>query len=99
MAPGMGHCGGGSGPGDFGDLALGSRLQPHAPDHDVLNALEQWVEKGKAPDKLIATKYNSAKGIIMTRPLCPYPQIAHYKSSGDTNDAANFECRTSNKTE
>lgn len=99
MVPGMGHCGGGSGPGDFGDLALGSRLQPHDPDHDVLSALEQWVEGGKAPDKLIATKYNSAKGIIMTRPLCPYPQIAHYQSSGDTNDAANFECRTSKKTE
>lgn len=91
MAPGVGHCGGGSGPGDFGDLALGTRLQPHDPDHDVLNALEQWVEDGKAPDKLIATKY-SEKKIVMTRPLCPYPQIAQYKGSGDSNDATNFAC-------
>ena len=27
------------------------------------------------------------------RPLCPYPQVAVYKGQGDTNDAANFECR------
>ncbi len=95
MAPGVGHCGGGSGPGDFGDLALGSRLQPHDPDHDVLSALEQWVENGKAPEKIIATKYEGAgskRNVVMTRPLCPYPQIAHYKGMGDTNDAANFAC-------
>jgi TonB family protein len=53
------------------------------------------VEKGTAPDRLIATKFvddKPEKGIAMTRPLCPYPQPATYKGSGDTNDAANFEC-------
>ena len=48
------------------------------------------------PDKIIATKNASesdnAKGAKMTRPLCPYPQSAKYKGTGDTNDAANFEC-------
>jgi hypothetical protein len=29
----------------------------------------------------------------MTRPLCPYPQVAQYQGVGSTNDAANFVCR------
>ena len=33
----------------------------------------------------------------MTRPLCPYPQVAKYKGSGDTNDAANFVCEAQKK--
>jgi len=28
-----------------------------------------------------------------TRPLCPYPQTAQYKGTGDPNDAANFTCK------
>ena len=44
-APGMGHCSGGPGPNTF----------------DALTALEQWVEKGVAPDKLIATHSTSGK--------------------------------------
>src|SRR5256885_8768607 len=35
-----------------------------------------------------------SKGAKMTRPLCPYPQIAKYKGDGDTNDAGNFVCVT-----
>jgi feruloyl esterase len=31
--------------------------------------------------------------VDMTRPLCPYPQVAHYKGTGSTNDAANFACK------
>ena len=53
------------------------------------------MEKGIAPDKLIATKFvddKPEKGVAMTRPLCPYPAAATYKGTGDTNDAANFEC-------
>jgi feruloyl esterase len=59
-------------------------------------ALENWVEKGTAPDKIIATKYktdnNPAAGVVRTRPLCPYPQVAQYKGSGSTDDASNFAC-------
>lgn len=58
---------------------------------DGLGALVDWVEKGKAPLTL------SARGTTVfpgrTRPLCAYPQYAHYKGSGDTEDAANFSCR------
>ncbi len=98
----MGHCLGGAGPNFFGqlDFSLDPKLQ-HAstatdPQHDISSALEQWVETGTAPDSITATKYvddfNPAQGVKMTRPLCPYPQIAKYKGAGDANDAANFVC-------
>ncbi|HEV8318421.1 MAG TPA: tannase/feruloyl esterase family alpha/beta hydrolase [Vicinamibacterales bacterium] len=76
MAPGMGHCGGGEGPNQF----------------DMVGALEQWVEQGRAPDQIIASQ--SAKtGAARTRPLCPYPQVAVYKGTGSTDEAANFACK------
>ena len=91
MAPGVQHCGGGPGANAFGQSALRSD-----PQHDIHEALEQWVEKGAAPDRIIATKFvnpaDHSKGAAMTRPLCPYPQFAKYKGTGETNDAANFEC-------
>jgi feruloyl esterase len=76
MVPGMGHCGGGDGTSTF----------------DMLSALEQWVEKGSAPDRINASHMTNGTA-DRTRPLCPYPQVAAYKGSGDTNDAANFICR------
>jgi feruloyl esterase len=91
MAPGVQHCGGGPGADSFGEFAPAGDAQ-----HDLYGALEQWVEKGAAPEKIIATKYvneeDEAKGVKMTRPLCPYPESAVYKGEGDTNEAANFEC-------
>ena len=94
MAPGMQHCGGGPGPSSFGQS--GNPKAPLDSQHNIYSALEQWVEKGIAPDRIIATKYvsdlNPEQGARMTRPLCPHPQVAKYKGSGDTNDAANFSC-------
>jgi len=75
MVPGMAHCGGGEGPNSF----------------DAINALDQWVEKGKAPDQILASRITDGK-VNRTRPLCPYPHIARYKGSGSTDDARNFEC-------
>ena len=76
MAPGMAHCGGGDGPNTF----------------DMVSALEQWVEQGKAPDHIVAS--HSTSGVVdRTRPLCPYPQVASFKGSGSTNEAANFVCK------
>jgi serine/threonine protein kinase len=103
MAPGMQHCYGGPGPNSFGQFdfsSLDPKVQPVStatdPQHNVSRALEQWVEKGIAPGPIIATKYandlDPSQGVKMTRPLCPYPQIAKYKGTGDTNDAANFIC-------
>ncbi len=55
---------------------------------DSLTAMEQWIEKGIPPASMIATKANAP----ISRPLCPYPQLAKYKGTGDTNDAASFAC-------
>jgi feruloyl esterase len=76
MAPGMAHCSGGTGPNSF----------------DMQAAMEQWVERGIAPEEIIATR--STNGVVdRLRPLCPYPKVAVYKGKGDTNDATNFVCR------
>jgi feruloyl esterase len=59
---------------------------------DMLTALEQWVEGKKAPESIAASR--SANGaVVRTRPLCPFPQVASYKGSGSTDDAANFVCK------
>jgi feruloyl esterase len=91
MVPGMQHCAGGPGPSSFGQMGT-----QDDPQHDIYAALEQWVEKGTAPEKIITTKYVSdadhSQGVKMTRPLCPYPQAAKYNGTGDTNDVANFSC-------
>jgi feruloyl esterase len=72
----MAHCGGGEGPNAF----------------DMLGALEQWVEQGKAPDRIVAS-HATGGAVDRTRPLCPYPQVAVYKGTGNINEAASFECK------
>jgi feruloyl esterase len=57
-----------------------------------LAALERWREAGDAPDQIPAYRVTNNR-VDMTRPLCPYPQLAVYKGVGSTNDAANFVCR------
>jgi hypothetical protein len=89
MVPGMQHCGGGPGPNDFGQngAATGD------PEHDINSALERWVDGGPAPAQIIAARYKAPGQVERTRPLCPYPQTAHYNGSGSTDDAANFVCK------
>ena len=87
MVPGMGHCGGGTGPNMFGNLDVADPSKsPEDADHDVVLALDRWVTQGVAPEKIIGT------GANLTRPLCPYPKVAHYKGAGNTSEAGNFEC-------
>ncbi len=92
MVPGMQHCGGGSGANSFGQFSVSSG----DPEHDVDAALERWVEKGVAPERIVAAKRKSdldpSSAIVRTRPLCAYPLVARYKGSGSTDDAANFVC-------
>ena len=93
MVPGMSHCGGGEGANVFGN---GVAVPDATASNDVVMALDHWVEQGVAPDKIIATRYvdnRPAKGVQMTRPLCPYPQQARYNGSGDPNQASSFTCR------
>ncbi|HZF46220.1 MAG TPA: tannase/feruloyl esterase family alpha/beta hydrolase, partial [Sphingomonadaceae bacterium] len=72
--PGMLHCGGGEATDRF----------------EMLDAITNWVEKGEAPDRIVATG-KAMPGIL--RPLCPYPLVARYRG-GDTKSAASFECAT-----
>jgi feruloyl esterase len=76
MVPGMGHCGGGEGPNTF----------------DMMSALDQWKEQGRAPARIVAS-HRAAGKIDRTRPLCPYPQVAKYKGAGSIDDEANFVCQ------
>jgi feruloyl esterase len=76
MVPGMAHCGGGDGTSEF----------------EMLSALEQWVEKGIAPDQVAASRTREGK-VDRTRPLCPYPSVAVYKGTGSTDDAISFTCK------
>jgi feruloyl esterase len=96
MVPGMTHCYFGPGATSFG--GVGQQIPPvRDAQHDIQKALEAWVERGIAPDRLIATKYTddaaATRTIRLQRPLCPYPAVPHYKGSGDPNDAASFVCR------
>jgi feruloyl esterase len=91
MVPGMLHCGGGPGATLFGE---GGGARGDA-QHDVLTALEGWVEGGAGPGDLIATKFvddDWAKGVGMTRPVCVYPKVVTYVS-GDPKVAASFACK------
>lgn len=80
LAPGMGHCGGGNGPNSW----------------DRLSDLVQWVERGVAPDSIVASR---GRGQDNERPLCPYPQQAQYVGASDRANepamwrAENFVCR------
>lgn len=89
LVPGMNHCSGG----------------PATDQFDMLSSLVAWVEKGQAPDRVIASARGAgnAGGVnadlpatwspTRTRPLCPHPLAAHYNGSGDMESAASFSCR------
>lgn len=85
--PGLNHCQGG----------------PATEQFDMLTALVNWVEKGQAPESVLATARPGvnpdvpagwqSNGKPRSRPLCPWPQQARYKGAGDINDAASFRCQ------
>jgi feruloyl esterase len=90
MVPGMGHCAGGLGPNSFGNAGPAPVMDA---DHDIIMALERWVEKGVAPEKIIGTgPVAGDPSKKLTRPLCPYPKTARYNGTGDPNDASSFTC-------
>jgi feruloyl esterase len=73
LVPGVHHGGGGPGLTEF----------------DSFSALEDWVEKGQAPDKLIAGRVEN--GVVeRTRPIYPYPVSAYYSGAGDPKVAESF---------
>jgi hypothetical protein len=74
LIPGMNHCVGG----------------PGALDVDWIQVLEDWVEKGKAPDVIVGAHAGAPSSPGFTRPLYPFPAYAKYKGRGDVSQAANF---------
>src|SRR5579871_3859681 len=95
MAPGMQHCTGGPGPNTIGGSFSPNPADIDA-DHDVTTSLARWVEEGRAPDRIIATKFidnNPGKGVAMTRPLDRYPLVAQFTGNGDRASADNYACR------
>jgi feruloyl esterase len=75
MMPGVNHCQGGQGPDTFNKMA----------------AMEEWVEKGRAPDHIVASHVTDGR-VDRTRPLCPFGRVATWTGAGSTDDAANFTC-------
>ncbi len=96
MVPNMAHCGGGPAT----DVFAGSMLQ----------AIKEWVESGRAPDRIVARNINTSSPFPSggmfdqrvannfptggTRPLCPYPRQSRYRGSGSTAEASRFACVT-----
>jgi tannase/feruloyl esterase len=82
MVPGMDHCGLQTAQQGIADTGI-----------DLLSALEQWVEDGKPPSELVATKMApTGNQTLWRRPICAYPKFARYKGSGDPSDASSYTC-------
>jgi feruloyl esterase len=88
LIPGMNHCGGG----------------PTTDQFDMIDAIVNWVEKGKAPEQVIANARGAGANAVnkevpatwnpaRTRPLCPYPKVAKYNGTGDIESASSFTCK------
>lgn len=91
MVPGMYHCRGGPGADGFG----GSGHAPAStdPGRDILWSLIDWVEKGRAPEGIVATKEPTAPQAGFTRLLCPFPASAQFSGNGPQSSAGSFTCR------
>jgi len=93
MVPGMTHCAGGRGGGDL----------------DLLTPIENWVEKGQAPEQMMVYRLVNDRGgprpshpldasqYDQSRPVFPYPSVARYKGRGDPNAAESWERTTPRK--
>lgn len=66
---------------------------PGAGSVDLLAALDDWVERGAAPDQLVASRLDDAGKIQFQRPLCSFPAYPHYNGTGDPTKASSFTCK------
>jgi hypothetical protein len=94
LASGLQHCGGGPGLADFGQFGPSFDPALDNPAHNITFALEEWVEKGTAPEQVIARGGYEVEGkkVSFSEPICAYPKAAEYKGSGDLKDAASYAC-------
>lgn len=69
LLPGVTHCGGGAGS-----------------DHsDALAALDNWVERGQAPDRILTYQLSNGT-LVRPRPVWPYPGVARFSGTGSADD-------------
>jgi feruloyl esterase len=81
FVPGMTHC------------FLQSNQAGYAaiPFPDVMTIFDQlvdWTERRVSPSSLLATTPDGSK----SRPICPYPKLPTYNSTGDPDQASSFTC-------
>jgi feruloyl esterase len=74
MVPTIYHCG------------LGYRLTEFNPFRELVD----WVERGKAPERVIANQRDAQGSVVRSRPVFPYPLHAKYDGTGSIDDASNF---------
>ena len=86
MVPGMHHCAGGTGPSDFGQNSVPAAGDSAA--HNVVVALQEWVERSTVPEQLIA-RQESRTGLV-----CAYPKRATLRKGADKRLAESYSCRS-----
>lgn len=77
LEAGVGHGFGGPGPDQF----------------DYLGAMIAWVEQGRAPDRVVGSKFDATGTVIATLPACAWPALPRYRGTGSISDATNYACR------
>jgi Tannase and feruloyl esterase len=92
LLPGMGHCGSGHEPNDFGQW-----LRPgDNPENSLFSALEAWVERDVRPSSVIATKFavdgDPRSAVVKRRRICPYPRVARGNHLGSPSDSTSYVC-------
>lgn len=110
LVPGMQHCAGTpanmnapwyfAGPNQAGSLGRSPGAVHSVPGfsdarHDILLALMAWVERGEAPETIVATKYvndTETGAVVRQRPLCPFPRQAKYVGKGDPDLPRSWKC-------
>jgi feruloyl esterase len=92
LIPGMGHCLGSGVPSEMGANFQSTEPSSYDSTNDIITQLDTWVTQGTVPTRLNARDVDANGTVLRSRPLCPYPQVAKYKGSGDVNDAGNFAC-------
>jgi hypothetical protein len=96
LAPGMMHCGGGPGPDSFNSAFAGLPKPPLADaSEDLFLALVAWTEHRRAPESVVATKYEAADPgkVAFQRPLCAYPRQASFAAHETAGSISGLACR------
>jgi hypothetical protein len=99
MVPGVQHCGAGPGLNTFGQSA--APTQPADASADIGAAMEAWIERGRAPDRIVgvsarnhvvAVRDRNLADVARTGLICAYPNVSIWNGRGDVNRAESYTC-------